>query len=110
MTFPALSSLFTGLARFTYTVTDGQGDTMSGDIGVRVTATETPPALAITQDSSGLALRFTGTESLTYTIQHSTDLASWTNWMNITATGAIQPISIPVELYPAPRRFFRAVR
>ena len=104
------SSLFTGLARFTYTVTDGQGDTMSGDIGVRVTATETPPALAITQDSSGLALRFTGTESLTYTIQHSTDLASWTNWMNITATGAIQPISIPVELYPAPRRFFRAVR
>jgi hypothetical protein len=104
------SSSFTGLARFTYTVTDGQGDTLSGEIGVRVTASGTPPALIITQDSAGPALRFNGTEGLTYTIQHSTDLASWTNWMNIAASGAIQPITVPSELLPAPRRFFRAVR
>ena len=101
---------FTGVARFQHTVTDAQGDSMSGEVGVRVVAVETAATLQIAQSDGGLFLDFTGTAGQTFTIQHSPDLSDWMNLQDLVATGATQRIPVPPELYPAPRRFFRAIR
>ena len=103
---------FTGLARFTHTVTDSAGDSLSAEVGVRVAAATVTvaPTLAITRDAGTLTLLFTGAAGLDYTLQHATDFSDWTNFHVIAATGALQSIVVPAELFPAPRRFFRAVR
>ncbi len=104
---------FSGLARFTHTVTDSAGDTFAGEIGVLVApADAVPPAptLGIASEAGSLVLRFTGPVGLEYTLQHSADLSDWTNFDDIVASGSVQIVEVPLELAPAPRRFFRAVR
>ena len=103
---------YTGLARFTHTVTDSAGDSLSAEVGVRVAPATViiAPTLAITHDTGTLTLLFTGTAGLDYTLQHATDFSDWTNFQVIAATGTVQSIPVPPELFPAPRRFFRAVR
>lgn len=103
---------FSGLARFTHTVTDSAGDSLTAEVGVRVAAATVTvaPTLAITRDAGTLTLLFTGAAGLDYTLQHATDFSDWTNFHVVAATGALQSIPVPPELFPAPRRFFRAVR
>jgi len=103
---------FTGMVRFTHAVTDSAGDSMSGEVGVLVTAAvaTVPPALGISADGTTYTLQFTGTAGLTYTLQYSDDLVTWTNYDTVVATGSGQNLSVPAGLNPAPRRFFRAMR
>jgi hypothetical protein len=103
---------FTGLARFTHTVTDATSDSLSGEIGIRVAPANVTvtPTLSITRDGDTLTLFFTGSAGLQYSLQQATDFSDWTNFQVIAATGTLQSITVPPELFPAPRRFFRAVR
>jgi hypothetical protein len=52
----------------------------------------------------------TGTAGLTYTLQSSDDLVTWTNYDSVVATGSVQNLPVPSGLNPAPRRFFSAIR
>ncbi len=104
------ASGFSGIVRFTHSVTDSQADSMTGEIGVQVTATETQAILQIVRIDGVLYLDFTGTAGQTFTIQHSPDLSNWLNLQDLVANGATQRIAIPPQLTPSPRRFFRAIR
>lgn len=99
---------FTGLARFSHIVTDSQGDTMTGEVGILVTATAPPASLTISSQGAGYSLFFTGMSGQSYTIQQSTDLTNWFNFTTFTANGASQ--IIPVSSSSDARRFFRAAR
>ncbi len=101
---------FSGIVRFTHSVTDSQGDSMSAEIGVQVIAAEIPARLQIIRADGALYLDFTGTAGQTFTIQHSPDLSNWLKLQDLVANGATQRIAIPTELNPAPGRFFRAIR
>lgn len=106
----AAASNFAGIVRFTHNVTDSQGDSMSGEIGVQIVAADAPPTLRILQGGGSLLLDFTGPAGQTFTIQHSPDPSNWLKLQDLVATGATQRISVPPELNPNPGRFFRAIR
>ncbi len=107
---------FSGLVTFRHVVIDSAGDSMEGDIGVRVLSPTIDESailsLGILREGDALVLRFTGLSGQTYTLQHCADLAApaWTNYDTVVATGEPQSLPVPPELAPAPRRFFRAVR
>ncbi len=100
---------FAGVASFDFTVTDSQGDSMTGTIGVLVAETYTsPPKLSVTYPSGVMTLEFSGTAGASYHLQHSTDLSAWTEWQAVTASGTVQTFPIPAALRAGPKRFFRA--
>jgi hypothetical protein len=100
---------FTGLARFTHSVNDSAGDSMTGVVGVLVAAHPPgAPSLTITRMGGMLALEFTGTPGLEYSLQHSSGLSEWINFQTIAATGSLQ--IIPVHAFSPLQHFFRAVR
>lgn len=104
---------FSGLVRFTHTVTDSAGDSLTGEIGVFVhPAGEAAVATLelIAQGDGTFALRFRGTAGLAHTLQTSLDLATWTEFDTVQATGDTQIILLLPELAPLPRRFFRVGR
>ena len=102
--FTSLAS-FEGLAEFTFTVTDAAGSTMTRTVGIRVTAPLNEPTFKLTDTTAGL---FRGTNGKVYRLQHSTDLANWTTWKTLAATGTDQLIEVPVQLTAGPKDFFRA--
>ena len=100
---------YSGLASYAFTVSDSAGDSATGTIGVLVIATPTTkPRFAATSAPGAKLLEFTGTAGAVYRIRHSTDLATWYDWLTLTATGSVQQIGIPAPMLSAPQRFFRA--
>ncbi|ATC63061.1 pectate lyase [Nibricoccus aquaticus] len=102
---PAAS--FEGIARFSFTVTDSVGSTMTRDIGVRTYAIP-DPTLALTRNATTFSNEFIGVPGQTYKIQYSDDLVTWIDLQTITATGEAYPFTVPTNLTGATRRFFRA--
>lgn len=104
---------FSGLVRFMHTVTDSAGDSLTGEIGVFVhPAGEAAVATLelIAQGDGTFALRFRGTASFSYTLQHSTDLANWADFTTVIADGTVQTVPLSAAHSPAPNRFYRAGR
>ncbi len=105
---PAAS--FEGIARFSFTVTDSAGSTMTRDIGVRTYAIPEPTvALTLTRNVTTLVNEFVGTPGQSYKIQYSDDLVIWTDLETVTATGDLQSFTVPANLTGGVRRFFRAL-
>ncbi len=76
---PPLS--FTGLDTFTITISDGQGASITGTITANVSAgsgASQNQALMTIQPGGNVAVLFMGIPGLTYQIQRSTDLVTWT--------------------------------
>jgi Big-like domain-containing protein len=100
------------LGRFTFTVTDAQGGTMTNTVGVRILSTNLPPAqppiLGIRKQSGALLLELTGESGRNLTVQTKTNLAAaWLGWTNLTGSGAMQLIPLGALTNQSPR-FFRA--
>jgi hypothetical protein len=55
------TSCFADINRFTHSVTDSQSDSMTGEIGVQITAVEATASLQIMRVNGGLYVDFTGT-------------------------------------------------
>ncbi|MCX6896741.1 MAG: autotransporter-associated beta strand repeat-containing protein [Verrucomicrobia bacterium] len=69
-----------GADSFTYTVSDGKGGTAVGTVNVAVTAVVNQQTPELSFNGSGNAvLVFWGVPGMTYTIQKSTDLSTWTD-------------------------------
>lgn len=99
---------FSGLAQFSFTVTDSTGDSMTTEIGVRVIAAEA--LLSAPNLGSPSSIAFTGTEGLSYRLQQSTDLMAWDDVETVTGEDAEQAIALADTLTVGSRRFFRVVR
>jgi hypothetical protein len=98
---------FSGIARFTFTVTDSTGSSMTREIGIRTFPT-TAATLAITRSPAALNMELIGLTGQSYKIQYSDDLVTWTDIETVTATGDADPLTVPTNLTGATRRFFRA--
>lgn len=99
---------FESLGEFRFSVIDSAGSTMNTTIGVRVIAAPRPQ-LALLRAVSDYALEFAGAPGRTYTLQHSADLAAWTAWDTVVASGDAVLIAVPAELATGAKHFYRAV-
>lgn len=82
------------LGRFTFSVTDAQGDSLTNTVGLRLIAVggpASPPVLGIRIQGGALFLEVTGDLGASVSVQTSQNAAGpWPLWTNITATGAMQ--------------------
>jgi hypothetical protein len=101
---------FSGIARFSHSVTDSQGDSWSSEVGVRITAAKQAPVASLMRRNGNLEFDFTGIEGKTYQLEHSTNLTTWTLSSSIVASGAVQRVVLPPQLEPETVRFFRFAR
>jgi hypothetical protein len=99
------------LGSFKFTVTDAQGASLTNTIGLRlITAAPPaqPPVLGIRRQSGALMLELTGENGRSLTVQSKTNLtASWLDWTNVAASGAMQLLPLN-SLTNQTQRFFRA--
>ncbi|MBI3879268.1 MAG: T9SS C-terminal target domain-containing protein [Verrucomicrobia bacterium] len=100
---------FTGLAGYNFTVTDAAGDSMTQTIRLAVLPTNSTDLRLATATLSptNRVLTFTGSAGVLYRVRYSDDLAAWTDWQTVTATGYEQTIQIPPAMLTLPRRYFR---
>ncbi len=97
---------------FTYTVIDTFGATSTATVAIAIASPEPAPAattLSIApREGGGVILRLLGVPGRLYTIQVSTDLATWDELATATADPlGLYTIEDPIP--PAPARFYRAV-
>ena len=102
---------FTNSDSFTYTIGDGTGTTASATVTLNVIPPVTRPILKLTgiEDTpGGRTIHFGGLPGVSYTIQVSNDLITWSALGTLTAdsTGAYQIIDPDVGVSA---RFYRAV-
>jgi subtilisin-like proprotein convertase family protein len=71
---------FVGTDMFTYTLSDGRGGFATGSVVVTVTS-ENDPSLnrigSLTVTQNGVVLRFAGIPGYTYSVERTSDLATW---------------------------------
>ena len=100
------------LGRFTFTVTDAQGASLTNTIGLRLVSAVAPPAqppvLGIRIQTGALLLELTGESGRSLTVQSKTNLVgTWLNWTNLTGSGAMQLLPLNSLTNQSPR-YFRA--
>ena len=100
------------LGRFTFTVTDAQGASLTNTIGLRLVSAVAPPAqppvLGIRIQTGALLLELTGESGRILTVQSKTNLVgTWLNWTNLTGSGAMQLLPLNSLTNQSPR-YFRA--
>jgi hypothetical protein len=103
---------FTNDDSFTYTVSDGRGQPVTGIVNVRVNSDPVPsPNLTITPLANGsYRIRFDGIADVTYRIEFSTlNPAAWQTLESVTANdvGSFEIVDTPPP--EAPQRFYRSV-
>ena len=101
---------FSGPAQFAFSVTDGAGDSMSGQAGVLVSTEESDSRLQIEYASGVVRYQLYGTSGTSYAMEYSTNLISWQEFTNLTATGSWQTNALPSGVTARPQLFLRAVR
>jgi hypothetical protein len=71
---------FTGVDRFSYTISDGHGGTATAFVDVMVVSGNLPSQnqVMLIQSGSSIVVRFAGIPGLSYSVQRSTDLQTWT--------------------------------
>jgi hypothetical protein len=101
---------FTGLDRYSYTISDGRGGTATGDVEIYVVSGVLPGLnqVAIQPVGGGFLVRFAGIPGYTYQLQRSTDLVSWGTIATPTA-----PVYGIIEFFdsnpPQPSAFYRTI-
>ena len=100
---------FIGLGSFSFSAEDGDGDSMEGTIGLRISEDATDSQLKIMADVNPSYV-FYGRKGYDYTLQYSTDLSDWTGMEAISANGSWYTNSIPSALQSLPAVFLRARR
>lgn len=101
---------FSGIDRFTYTVSDNRGGSATAHVEVYVASGSLPPpnqvSLALTPQ--GYLVRFAGIPGHTYQLQRSSDLVAWT-----TLASVVAPLHGILEFEdtnpPMPSAFYRTV-
>ncbi len=70
---------FTGVDRFSYTVSDGRGGTASADVEIFVADGDLPSlnGISIVETENGFRVRFAGVPGRFYQLQRSTNLSDW---------------------------------
>ena len=100
---------FTGVDRFSYTISDGRGGTATADVEVLVVSGNLPSLnqVSITVAGGFVTVRFAGIPGNTYVIERSVDLMTWTP-----ATTVVAPLHGIIEYTEPvgmPAAFFRTV-
>jgi hypothetical protein len=78
---------FTGVDRFTYTISDGRGGTASAEVEVFVASGSLPSLnqVSLTVGPQGVLVRFAGIPGRYYDLQRTTDLVNWVTLANLQA-------------------------
>jgi hypothetical protein len=81
------ASGFTGVDRFSYTISDGRGGTATADVEVFVADGSLPSlnAVSISVTPNGFLVRFAGIPGREYDLQRSGDLSTWNTLTTLTA-------------------------
>lgn len=99
------------LGRFTFSVTDAQGDSLTNTIGLRLisaAAPAQPPVIGMRNQNGTLQLELTGETGRSLTVQTKTNLlGAWSDWTNLTGNGALQLLPLNSLTNQSPR-YFRA--
>ncbi len=98
------------LGSFKFGLVDADGHTLTNVIHLRLIAPSNaaPPRLGVRLQEGVLLLELQGQAGQWIEVQQSQDLRSWQIWTNLTASGAVQLLAIPMN-DGAATRFFRAV-
>jgi hypothetical protein len=103
---------FSGVDRFTYTITDAQGNTATGIVEVAVVDGEVPAANSaiLSRVGNHYRLRFSGVAGQTYEIKRSADVAG----PYATLQTVVAPLSGLIEFTdtnpPQPNAFYRVFK
>jgi hypothetical protein len=103
---------FTNDDSFTYTITDGRGQSVVGIVNVRINSDPAPPPnLAIASLGNGsYRIRFDGVAGVSYRIEWSTlNPATWETLGNITIEDVGSAEIVDAPPVGTPRRFYRCV-
>jgi hypothetical protein len=98
---------FVGNDLFTYTVSDGRGGSATGSVLVTVTS-ENDPTLnrigGLTVTQNGVAISFAGIPGYSYTVERTSDLATWTTIGTFTVPD--NGIAVYTDTYPPQNQAF----
>jgi hypothetical protein len=100
------------LGRFTFSVVDAQGYSLTNTVGVHIisaSAPPQPPVLGIRNQGGNWLLELTGESGRSLTVQSKTSLNGiWLDWTNLTGNGSMQLLPLAGYTNQSPS-FFRAL-